>query len=181
MNITKIFNEVNWQILEIAKSERLNLRDMAKRLKRTPATIHYNLNFLKAFGLVRIEKEKNQYMIVPNTESHYYRLFMQLINYEKVEKCKSLKELEKRGIVGIYGSFARGMDDKDSDIDLFVFTQANEIAVREIVNKMSRETGKEINILTLNEKKLKELKNNDYEFYIRLKLESIMFNGDIFA
>lgn len=181
MNATKIFTEVNWNILKTVKTERLNLRDLAKKLEKTPATIHYNLKYLKEFGVVRIKKQKNQYIIVPDTENFYYRLFMQMINRESIQQTKNLKELEKKGVIGIYGSFARGTDDKNSDIDLFVFTQTNEIKIREIVNRLSRELGKEINLLILNEQKLKDLKNDDYEFYIRLRLESMLFNGDIFA
>jgi len=181
MNIIKIFNKTNWRLLETIKQERLNLRDVAKRLNRSPATIHNNLKLLRDFNIVKIEREKNQYFIIPDIENFYYRSFMQVINYESICKCKALKELNKMGVVGIYGSFARGTDGKDSDIDLFVFTCAKEIKIREIVNKLSKELRREINLLILNKQKLEDLNKNDYEFYMRLRLESVMFNGDVFA
>jgi len=181
MNIIKIYNRTNWELLETIKRERLNLRDIAKRLNRSPATVHNNLRLLRDFNVVRIEKEKHQYFIIPNMENFYYRSFMRLVNYESMRKCRSFKHLEKMGIVGIYGSFARGSDERGSDIDMFVFGIAREIKIREMVNRMSREMNREINLLILNEGKLKDLKKTDYEFYVRLMLESIMFNGDIFA
>jgi predicted nucleotidyltransferase len=181
MNIIKIYNKTNWCILEAIKYERMNLRDAAKRLNRSPATIHNNLKLLREFDIVRVIKKKNQYIIMPNTDNFYYRSFMQVINYETIQGCKAFQELMKMGVAGIYGSFARGTDDKNSDVDLFIFTLAKEIIIREIVNKLSRELSREINLLILNESKLKDLKNNDYAFYMRLRLESIMFNGDIFA
>ena len=181
MNILKIYNKTNWKILEAVKYERLNLRDIARKLGMSPAAIHNNLRILGGFNLISVEKDKNQHLVIPNPDNFYYRSFMQLINYRKMQSCKALKNLEKIGVVGVYGSFAAGTDEKGSDIDLVIFTEAGEMEVRAVVNKLSQQINKEINLLMMNRRKLDNLKNNDYEFYIRLKLESIMFNGDIFA
>ncbi len=180
MNNIKIFNKTNWQILDTIKAEKLNLRDIAKKINKSPATVHNNLKILKKLGIVEIKKQKNHYILQPSLNNFYYRNFMQLINYQKIKDSKALGELEKIGIIGVYGSFAKGTDDRNSDIDLFVFTDQNEIKVRAIVNRLAKELKREINILILSKIKLEQLKKKDYEFYIRLKLESIIFNGEIF-
>ena len=147
----------------------------------SPAAIHNNLRILGGFNLISIEKDKNQHLVIPNTDNFYYRSIMRLINYRKIQDCKAIRELEKLGVIGIYGSYAAGTDEKSSDIDLVIFTEAREIEVRAAANKLSQQINKEINLLMLNQRKLDNLKKNDYEFYMRLKLQSIMFNGDIFA
>jgi len=147
----------------------------------SPAAIHNNLRILGGFNLISIEKDKNQHLVIPNTDNFYYRSIMRLMNYRKIQDCKAIRELEKLGVIGIYGSYAAGTDEKSSDIDLVIFTEAREIEVRAAANKLSQQINKEINLLMLNQRKLENLKKNDYEFYMRLKLQSIMFNGDIFA
>jgi len=181
VNIFKIYNKTNWKILDAVKYDRLNLRDIAGRLGVSPAAVHNNLRILGQFNLISIKKEKNRHMVIPNTDNFYYRSIMRVMNYSKIQECKAFRELEKLGVIGVYGSFAEGTDDTNSDIDLIIFTQAGEIEVREAANKLSQQINKEINILMLNQRKLDNLKKNDYEFYMRLKLQSIMFNGDIFA
>ena len=181
MNILKIYNKTNWKILEAVKYERLNLRDIARKLGMSPAAIHNNLRILGGFNLISVEKDRNQHLVIPNPDNFYYRSIMRLMNYRKIQDCKAIRELEKLGVIGIYGSYAVGTDEKSSDIDLFIFTEASEFEVREAANKLAQQMGKEINLLMLNRRKLDNLRTNDYEFYMRLKLQSITFNGDIFA
>lgn len=147
----------------------------------SPAAIHNHIRILGEFDLISIEKDKNQHLVVPNTDNFYYRSIMRVMNYRKIQDCKAFRGLGKLGVIGIYGSFAAGTDEKSSDIDLIIFTEAGEIEVREAVNKLAQQLNKEINLLMLNRRKLDNLKKNDYEFYMRLKLQSVMFNGDIFA
>ncbi len=167
--------------MEAVKYDRLNLRDIARRLGMSPAAVHNNLDILRQFNLINIEKDKNQHMVIPNTDNYYYRSIMKVMNYRKIQDCKAFRELEKFGVIGIYGSFAEGTDDKNSDIDLIIFTEGSEIEVRAVANTLSQQINKEINILMLNRRKLDNLKKSDYEFYMRLKLQSVTFNGDIFA
>ncbi len=167
--------------MEAVKYDRLNLRDIARRLGMSPAAVHNNLDILRQFDLISIEKDKNQHMVIPNTDNYYYRSIMKVMNYRKIQDCKAFRELEKFGVIGIYGSFAEGTDDKNSDIDLIIFTEGSEIEVRAVANTLSQQINKEINILMLNRRKLDNLKKSDYEFYMRLKLQSVTFNGDIFA
>jgi len=181
MNILKIYNKTSWKILEAVKYDRLNLRDIARGLGMSPAAIHNHLRILGEFDLISIEKDKNQHLVIPNTDNFYYRSIMRVMNYQQIQICEAFGELEKFGVIGIYGSFAAGTDEKGSDIDLVIFTEASEIEVREAANKLSQQMDKEINLLMLNRRKLDKLKKSDYEFYMRLKLQSIMFNGDIFA
>jgi predicted nucleotidyltransferase len=48
---------------------------------------------------------------------------MQVINHLTIQGCKAFQELMKMGAAGMYGSFARGTDDKNSDVDLFIFSE----------------------------------------------------------
>jgi len=181
MNILKIYSKTSWKILGAVKYDRLNLRDISRKLGMSPAAIHNHLRILGEFDLISIEKDKNQHLVIPNTDNFYYRSIMRVMNYQKIQNCEAFRELEKLGVIGIYGSFAEGTDERGSDIDLVIFTQSSEFEVREAANKLSQQMDKEINLLMLNRRKLDNLKKSDYEFYLRLKLQSIMFNGDIFA
>jgi len=158
VNIINIYNKTNWKILEAVKYDRLNLRDIARKLGMSPAAIHNNLRILGGYNLISIEKEKNQHLVIPNADNFYYRSIMRVINYCKIRDCKAFGALEKLGVIGMYGSYAAGSDEKSSDIDMFIFTEAGEIEVRAAANKLSQQMNKEINLLMLNRRRLDNLK-----------------------
>ncbi|MDL5502733.1 MAG: hypothetical protein QSU88_05905, partial [Candidatus Methanoperedens sp.] len=61
-----------------------------------------------------------------------------------------------------------------SDIDMWIYTKnhSDVIKLKNITRKIETDFRKEVKLLLLTDKKIEDLKENDPEFYFRLKLTS---------
>ena len=126
------------------------------------------------------KKEKNKKIIYINNGNVLIKSVRSLINLEKLLKTKSFNKLKKIGPIGVYGSFANGTNDKDSDLDLWIYTNKNLMGFQDTLRELENELNVKANLLVLNRNKISELKKDDREFYMRLKLTSTLFGEDIF-
>ena len=174
----ELFTKRNLEILSLVIYEKFHIRDIATRLKISPAKVHGAIQLFKKYGLIRIVKEKNRNIVFVNENSLLLKRIKSLMNLYRLLSSKHFKKLRKYGKVGIYGSFIKGEDDKESDIDLWLLTDNKNKEIIEINRSLEKEVGRRINLLLLNSKKLRYLREKDYEFYLRLKLTSV--GDDIF-
>ena len=168
------------QLIDFIALNPTHIRDIAEKLNASPGHIHNIIQFLKKNQLTMEKKEKNKKIIYINNGNVLIKSVRSLINLEKLLKTKSFNKLNKIGPVGVYGSFANGTNDKNSDLDLWVYTNKKLISFQNILRNLEQELDTKVNLLTLNKNKINELRKGDYEFYIRLKLTSIKFGDDIF-
>lgn len=174
-SLIKIFTEKRIRILKLVlEHDGLYIREIAERAGMNPASVH---NAIKLFGKMDIVSEKmvkNKKTITANRNNTILKKIKSLLNISELYDKKSFKELEKYGKVGIYGSFARGEDTPESDIDLWIYSnnKIDAIKLRNITRELERIFGKEVKLLILDGVKIKRLKEKDPEFYFRLKLTS---------
>jgi len=178
--LEKIFNKRTIQLIDLISKEPAHIRYIAEKLGASPGYIDSIIKFLRKNDLVKEKKVKNRKIISLNPNSIFLRNIRSLINIEKISKNVDFKRLLKIGEVGTYGSYANGTDDSLSDIDIWIYTKRKMLYVQDITTKLEKSIGKKVNFIILNKDKLKDLEKNDYEFYIRLKLTSIVFGEDIF-
>ena len=126
------------------------------------------------YTCVSSRKLKNKEILSLDLNNLRLSKIRQLINIHDMLNHSSFKELNKQGIVGIYGSFAAGKDTFQSDIDLWFYAKdhTNALKLKNITRKIETDFRKEVRLLLLTDKKIKDLKENDPEFYFRLKLTS---------
>ena len=124
------------------------------------------------------KKQKNRIIIALNKNNILVQKIKAFLNYTKLVNANSYSSLNKLGEVGLYGSYKRGTDDKDSDVDLFILTDKKELEIQPIIRKLEKEIQRKVNFITLTKNKIKNIKEKDPEFYIRLKLTST--GGEIF-
>jgi predicted nucleotidyltransferase len=83
--------------------------------------------------------------------------------------------------IGCYGSFVKGTNNTDSDLDLFVFVEKYsyelEIKAAKIERNTEKVIGSETNILILTEDKLMEMQENDQPFYNSLIRTAVTLRG----
>ena len=180
MDILKVFTKKNVEIVDLLAKNPLYLREIAEKLGCSAGQACKTVSLLRKFDFAREKKIKNRKIISLNRENPLLARIRSLININNLINCKSYKNLKKIGKVCVYGSFAKGTDVPESDIDLAVFTSKSLLDIRTAANKLENELGKKISILVLNKRKLEQLQKKDPEFYIRLKLTSMCLNGDIF-
>lgn len=177
----QIFTKKNIEVLKLISEKDLHIREIAQELKISPGKVHQSIKLFKKNKMITEQKTKNMIIIKPNKTNQLFKKIKLLVNMASLMQNRNFKDLQKIGSIGVYGSFSKGEDDKDSDIDLWIYTEKNMLSIQSAVRKLEKDMKRKVNLLILNRKKIQDLQKNDYEFYIRLKLTSIQFEGDVFA
>jgi predicted DNA-binding protein YlxM (UPF0122 family) len=177
MDLISILTKNNVNIIKLLCKENLHIRDIADKLNYSPSSVHKLIQNLKKYNAIEEIKQKNRLIIKLNNNNTIINEIKRIINFNDLINSKSYKKLKSFGKIGVYGSFAKGTNDLGSDIDLWLLTKKSELELRPLLRQLGLDLGYKVNILILSEKKIKQIKNEDYEFYIRLKLTSI---GDDF-
>lgn len=126
-----------------------HLRELSREVKITPIYVKKELQNLEELNLVLKTKKGNLSLFQINRNSPIFTelksIFMKTEYFGELAK-KSLKKL-KIDFAFIFGSFAKGIERKESDIDLFVVGDANENDLLQIIQKIEKRTGREINYI----------------------------------
>lgn len=156
-----------------------HLRETARKAGVSAPTAKIQLDKFAMEGLVEKKSKANLSLFKANIKSKRFQLLKAAFSLEKIEKSGLIKEIKKtlkpKSLV-LFGSTARGEDDKKSDLDLLAITKNKENIM---LDKFEKKTGKEINltIYSLNEwaKKTEE----DKPFYQRILIEGIVLDGEL--
>jgi predicted nucleotidyltransferase/predicted transcriptional regulator with HTH domain len=134
-----------------------HLRDLAQRLSVDPSNLSKELSRLEREGLFRSEVSGRQ---------KYFRLNREYPLFNEVRSiigktigavpllAESLKKIEGIEEAYLYGSFARNQQDAASDVDILVIGKPKSDTLAEIVQKLERQLGREINYTVLTRKEL---------------------------
>lgn len=180
-DLNRLFSKKNQIILkELASKNESYIREISENTGASPALVHQTVKLFKKLGFIKEKKLKNKKILSFDRDNLLLGKIRQLINIYEMQNHGSFKELKKHGTVGIYGSFAAGKDTPESDIDLWIYARdnVNAIELKNITRKIETDFKKEVKLLVLTDKKIKNLKEHDPEFYFRLKLTSA--GNDIF-
>jgi predicted nucleotidyltransferase len=134
---------------------RHHLRDLAERLSIDPSNLSKELGRLEREGLFRSEVSGRQKYFQLNRE---YPLFKEVRSI--VAKtigaiplvAQFLRTVEGIGEAYLYGSFARNQQDSSSDIDVLVIGSPRAEALAEVIQKLERQLGREVNYTVLSRK-----------------------------
>jgi predicted nucleotidyltransferase len=139
------------------------VRELARILKKSPATISKYLKILRNENILLGKKRYNHLLFKANTENEKFK--QTKINYN-LNKLRGsgiveflLKEFNPEAIV-LFGSFAKGENIKSSDIDLLVITPAK----KELnLEKFESRLGHKIQLFILSNKEIIKLKEKNKE------------------
>ena len=153
---------------------RLHLRDLAGRLGIDPSNLSKELGRLERAGLFRSEVSGRQKYFQLNRE---YPLFNEVRSI--VAKtigavpllAQALRKSEGIEEAYLYGSFARNQQDTASDIDVLVIGRPKSDALAEVLQKLERQLGREINYTVLTRKELQSRRAREDAF-----LENVWHN-----
>ena len=153
---------------------RRHLRDLAERLSIDPSNLSKELGRLEREGLFRSEVSGRQ---------KYFQLNRKYPLFEEVRSivaktigaipliAQSLKKVEGIGEAHLYGSFARNQQDASSDIDVLVIGSPGGEALAEVIQKLERRLGREINYTVFSRKEFESRRNRKDAF-----LENVWHN-----
>lgn len=156
----------------------LHLREIARKLKMSPATVLRCARILESEGLVRRRDEPNGAFLKASMSSEFKAL----------KVAHTLSKLENADIVGfirqhakglgsilLYGSAAKGEDDGNSDYDFLVISAEYDEKMLGIgMGRLGRETN--IQVFSISEWKNASQKNR--AFYLEAITNSIALWGE---
>ena len=130
-------DKLQWDIIESLLESNNHVRGIAKNLKESHSTVSRKLDNLKKEGVVDSRKEgKNKiFYLKKNLISHTYILQTELYKLTKLLKKdpeleiifeEILKKTDEKLIV-LFGSYAKSLAKKDSDIDIYIETKSRNI------------------------------------------------------
>ncbi len=146
----------------LSVGKKLSQREIAKTLKVSPTAVANSLKKLKKENLIKIEKTKTINFVSFNTDEQKTIELKRVENLKNIYTSSLLDYLIEElpgGIIILFGSYSRGEDTYNSDIDLAVIERKDKMLklekyediLKRKININFYSSWKEIN---------KELKNN---------------------
>ena len=162
----KIDNILNLFIVDSYR--KFNVREVARLVKISPSTASLYMNRFVKKKLLKKEINRNLILYSADQES---REFRDMKTYENIKKIRNSGivdfiegELNYPEAIILFGSYAKGENKKDSDIDLFVLSESKNAMN---VEKFEKIIGTDIQVFIFDRKefdtmklKNKELMNN---------------------
>ncbi|MEW6416866.1 MAG: nucleotidyltransferase domain-containing protein [Nitrospirota bacterium] len=162
------------RILEtvIYKRDNISVNNIANQLKLSKGLVSKYFDILVKEGIAK--KSNGKFVINNSSVTKGIRILLNInhISTKIFEKYPFIKS------VGLYGSCAKGENNEDSDVDLWIMigetSEEKQAALTSELNKAI----KNLRILFLTDKKIEKLKKEDTLFYHSLAFGSIIIYGD---
>lgn len=155
-----MFKELNVLRLFFENPNReFNIREVARILELSPASVSVKLRKFAKNGILGESKERNFIFYRANMDSEFFRDLKLFYNLRKLRESgliESLNNFYLKPTIILYGSFSKGLDVEESDIDLVVISENNKEFTH--IEKFEKKLNKNIHILSV--KNLKNLKND---------------------
>jgi len=180
-DLTRLLTKSNLEVLDALAKQEHSVRELAEILNRSPAKVHQAAKLFAQHGIVLAERRKNRLVLQPNRASPLYRKIRALTNTNHLLSARPFAKLTKHGAVGMYGSYAQGTDDRESDLDLLIVTDEKELAIRPVLRELEAEIDRRISPLILTKRQLSNLSRDDPTFASRLQATVVALHGDPFG
>jgi len=147
------------------------IREISRIINTTYVVVSAELKNLEKFGLLKSKLDGNQ---------KYYRVDEQFFLYEDLQKLvlktegviKTLKDelaiLKNIDFLFVYGSFASGKANAQSDIDLFIVGNLNYDDLIEVIGKNEKKIGRPINFTIYKKEELTTRIQNQDSFIMNV-------------
>ena len=141
-----------------------HLRELARILKKSPATISKEVRLLISENFLIFKSERNHSLYKSNTESEGYRQDKIFFNLNNLRKSKLIEFLKKEynypEAIILFGSYRKGENNSNSDIDLAVISPIkNEINIKNFEKKLKHN----IQLFVFSKKDVSDLKEKNKE------------------
>jgi predicted nucleotidyltransferase len=156
----------------------LHLREIARKTKISPSTLSRTLTMLSKDKLLQMRKEKHATFFKANI-SNLFKTLKSSYTLSILEDKKIVEYIQENSSglssILIYGSAARGEDDRDSDYD-FVVIAGSCNAESEILSALLK---RECSVKKFNLAQWKDASKKNRAFYLEVISSSIALHGNI--
>ncbi|HHD16040.1 MAG TPA: hypothetical protein ENK47_04965 [Euryarchaeota archaeon] len=155
------------------------LREIARYLDMSPMTVKRALELLEKDGLIERYNEKNLTLFKLNIKDNSTRYLKISFNLSLLRDSGYIEELLESGerihSIILYGSYSRGTDGPDSDIDILIISSSK----KAVEYKSRIINGRGLSIIRMTPSKWKEQAKTNRAFYLEIMRDGIPVHGDI--
>lgn len=150
-----------------------NVAEVSRATGVTKGLVSRYLRLLEMHGL--LQKEVREYSPHDRAFSRAVKL---LLNLERIDL--STLSLGSVTGMGLYGSWARGTNHQESDLDVWIRADSlpPESDLARLQRDLNQQADCEVNLLVLTPEKLERLKREDKPFYNSLVMNSVTLKGE---
>ena len=145
------FRESAFKVAELIfnyPNSTFHIRNLAKRTGLSTTAISSAVNELQKFNIISVRKNEITTDIKADLESEAYFFYKKIFNLYRLEHYNLISELKEtfnaKAIV-LFGSFAKGEDIEESDIDILIITNSKNEKVK-MLNIWEKEFNRKINL-----------------------------------
>ncbi len=156
----------------IYKPEYISVNKVAKDVKLSKGLVSKYLDYLAKEGI--LNRVNGRFLVKSNIQSKAIKILLNL-NMFDLDIFKKYKFVKS---AGLYGSFVKGTNTQNSDIDLWILmNKVNEESLAKLTAELKKRFGN-VKPLYLTKAKIQLLKKEDTTFYHSLIFGSIVIYGD---
>lgn len=157
-----MFTELNnLKIFFEEPAKEFHLRQLARLLRKNPVTVKKYLKDAVKLNILKCKKERKLELYSSNIENFYYKEYKRIYNRFKIIESGLLELLKKEfnlPLIILFGSYERGEDNRNSDVDIFIMSELKkEISFEKYEDRINRSI--QLHIMDRNEFE-KAKKNN---------------------
>ncbi len=149
----------------ILERETAGVEETAKLLGRSKGFVSQFFSLLEEEGILR--KAGRKYAILKSSKVRAIKI---LLNIARIAEVIEKHRKNWMVSVGVYGSFAKGENTEDSDLDIWIVVNRypDEREIAKVEREISEETGKQAHLLILTRERIDRLRREDPVFYCEL-------------
>ena len=138
------------------------VRELAKTLKKSPTTISKYMNELKKEGILVSEEKYGHLFFRANSSSKLFLEIKKHYNLMKIRNSGLIEHINEKfnypSAIILFGSFAKGENNLNSDIDLLIITSSKKEFNLE---KFEKKLNHKIQIFVYSQKEIQNMKNKE--------------------
>jgi len=139
-----------------------HIRQLSKLVKKSPTTISKYLKEQEKKGILKSDKKLNHLFFRANSEGKKFKLIK--LNYNLWNLYETglidflIKEFNHPKTIVLFGSYSRGEDSSNSDIDLFIVSSLKK---HPSLDKFEKKLNREIQLIVKSSEEVKKMKNKE--------------------
>ena len=153
------------------------LRESARLLQMDPMTVKRALDILVTDGIILRTKERNQILYKAHLENPVFRFLKIAYNLSWLEKKRVTEFLTHRmntvSSILLFGSYAKGENDSESDIDILVISLSKNIPTAELTKLLKRD----VNLISFTPAQWSQQAKTNRAFYLDVIVDGIVLYG----
>jgi|SRR3989344_1887171 len=162
-----LFGEPIFQVVENIfnyPNKTFHIRELARITNLSTTAVKSAIKKLNHYKIITIEETQITTNIKADLESDSYYFYKKILNLYKLERYGliwNLKQASKPEAIVLFGSFAKGEDAENSDIDILIITNEKNIGLGKLIENFEKEFNRKISLHILQniEKSSTEFKN----------------------